>query len=326
MPAAALLRRASLPALACALAIACPAAAQTTGSSAGSFAGPAGAAPAAPARNPDPYERWNRKSYAFSQAVDARFIRPGALLWKRYVPAGVREGLRNALSNLGEPVVFFNDVLQARADDASVSLKRFIVNSTVGAAGLADVAKAHGLPHHDNGFGITLGRYGAGPGPYIYVPVLGPNDGRDLFGSGVDTLLNPRTWIGYGARTATGVADTVVGGINLRADADNDLQTLKATSTDEYATLRSLFLQNRQAQVRGGAVDINALPDFDDPTAQTAPAAPGSVSPTGSAPLKRPGPNAPSGDASALPQAAPTPTDGPAATPSGPGGDAAEPA
>ena len=219
------------------------------------------------------------------------------------MPEPIRGALRNALSNLGEPVVFFNDMLQGRADDASVALKRFVVNSTAGAAGLADVAKANGLPHHDNGFGTTLGRYGAVPGPYIYLPVLGPGDGRDLFGSGVDALLNPRTWIGYSARTATGIADTVVGGLNLRADADADLQTLKATATDEYATLRSLYLQNRQAQIRGEAVDVDALPDFDDPNGRTAPAAAGAASPTGAPPLKRPTSGGLAGDASALPQA-----------------------
>ena len=296
MPTAAVLRRSSLTALALALALAAPAVAQTAG-----------------ARNPDPYEHWNRKVFAFNQKLDAKVLRPAALTWKRVVPSVIREGLRNALSNLGEPVVFFNDVLQGRADDASITLQRFIVNSTAGMAGVADVAKAYGRPHHDNGFGITLGRYGAGPGPYIYLPVIGPNDGRDLFGSGVDTLLNPRTWIGYSARTATGVADTVAGGLNLRADADADLQTLKASATDEYATLRSLYLQNRQAQIRGEAVDVNALPDFDDP-GSTSPAAPGSVGPRGGArALKSQGGYAPAGDAAALPHAAAT-TSGPAST------------
>ncbi len=309
MPAAVLRRRTSLAALAATLAAtAVPASAQ------------------APARNPDPYEHWNRKSYNLSQKIYDKAIRPGALLWKRYVPEGLREGLRNGLSNLGEPVVFFNDVLQGRADDASVTLKRFIVNSTVGFGGIADVAKAYGAPHHDNDFGTTLGRYGAKPGPYIYIPVLGPSDGRDLFGRGVDTALNPRTWIGYSARTATSVADTVGGGLNAAADSDSQLQTLKATATDSYATLRSLYLQNREAQIRGEAVDVNALPDFDDPTAQTTPAAPGAVSPNGHGPLKRPGPNGVIGDAAALPQAAPTttpagspPSASPPATPGGPG-------
>lgn len=310
MSAAALLRRASLPALACAVLL----------------AGPAAAQPGTDMRNPDPYEHWNRRVFGFNQSLDAHLLRPAALAWRRVVPSVIREGLRNALSNLGEPVVFLNDMIQFRADDASVSLQRFVVNSTAGIAGVADVAKAHGRPHHDNGFGTTLGRYGLGPGPYIYLPVLGPGDGRDLFGSGVDTLLNPRTWIGYSARTATGVAETVSGGLNLRADADGELQTLRATSTDEYATLRSLYLQNRQAQIRGEAVDVNALPDFDDPGAKTAPAAPGSVSPTGAPPLKRPGTSAPSGDASALPQAGPT-TDPsapspPATPPASPGEDA----
>ncbi len=311
MPPVRRLLSASLPALACALALAGPAAAQ---------------AAAADARNPDPYEHWNRKVYAFNQTLYAHVFHPAAVGWKRVVPSVIREGLRNALSNLGEPVVFVNDVFQGRADDASTTLKRFLVNSTAGMAGLADVAAAHGAPHHDNGFGTTLGRYGVGPGPYIYLPVLGPGDGRDLFGGGVDTLTNPQTWIGYGAREIVGPTEGAVGGVNTFADADDQLQTIQATATDPYATLRSLYLQNRAAQIRGEAVDVNALPDFDDPGGATAPAAPGSRSPRrGGAALKTPGPNAPAGDTSALPQAGP-PTGGPdgaapspAPTPSAPG-------
>ena len=281
-------RRSHLAVLACALSLAGPATAQA----------PAG-------HDPDPYEPWNRKVFAFNQSLYAHVLRPAAMTWKRVVPSYLRAGLRNAYSNLGEPVVMINDAIQGRPKDAAVSFGRFALNSTAGLAGLLDYAKGEGLAHHDNGFGTTLGRYGVRPGPYIYLPVLGPSDVRDGVGSGVDVLLNPQTWIGYGARPAAGTAETISGGLNTFADADADLQTLKATSTDEYATLRSLFLQNRQAQIRGEAVDVNALPDFDDPKAPgTAPAAPGSRSPTGRRPLKTPGPNAPSGDASALPQAA----------------------
>ena len=293
------LRRSSLTALACALSLAGPAAAQT--------ADPAGG------RNPDPYEHWNRKVFAFNQSLYAHVLRPGALFWKRVVPAPIRTGLRNAYSNLGEPVVMINDAVQGRPRDAAASFGRFALNSTAGLAGLLDYAKKEGIEHHDNGFGTTLGRYGVRPGPYIYLPVLGPSDVRDGVGSGVDVLLNPQTWIGYGARPAAGAAEAVSGGLNTFADADPDLQTLKATSTDEYATLRSLYLQNRQAQIRGRAVDVNALPDFDDPDA-AGPAAPGSVSPSRRRPLKTPGPTAPAGDASALPQAGPS-TSGPGAPP-----------
>ena len=274
------------------------------------------AAHAQAAPNPDPYEGFNRKSYNLSQSVDRKALRPAAKAWERIVPKIFRAGLRNAYSNLGEPVVFFNDLMQLRPSDASVTLRRFIVNSTFGVAGLADIAKTDGLPHHDNGFGVTLGRAGVGPGPYVYLPVLGPSTQRDLFGSGVDTLLNPLTWIGYGARTPVGIAQTISGGLNARADADSDLETIKATATDEYATLRSLYLQNRQALVSGKAVDVNALPDFDDPGA-----GPTSRSPTGKPPEKSQGPSVPSGDASALPSPAPSSDSNPPAPPPNPKDD-----
>ena len=295
MPVSEVSRRSSPTALACALLLA---------------AGSAAAQAPEAARNPDPYEHWNRKVFAFNQSLYAHVFRPAAMAWKHVVPAPFRAGLRNAYSNLGEPVVMINDAIQGRGKDAATSFGRFALNSTAGIAGLVDYAKREGLAHHDNGFGTTLGRWGARPGPYIYLPVLGPSDVRDGFGSGVDVLLNPQTWIGYGARPIVGGVETVSSGLNTFADADPELQTLKATSTDEYATLRSLYLQNRQAQIRGEAVDVNALPDFDDPS-RTAPAAAGAVSPTGAPPLKRPGTNGPSGDAAALPQAAGSPTSAP---------------
>ena len=267
---------------------------------------PAAAQPGAQARNIDPYESFNRKAFAINQTLDRNVLRPVALAWKRVVPSVVREGLRNAFSNLGEPVVFINDMIQGRADEGSVTLQRFLINSTAGIAGIADVAKAHKLPHHSNGFATTLGRAGVGPGPYIYLIGLGPSTGRDLFGSGVDTLTSPQTWIGYGARTEVGIAQAVAGGLNARADADSELETIQAQATDPYATLRSLYLQNRQADIRGQQVDVEALPSFDDPAAAGQPAAAGSRSPTGAPPRKDQGPTVPQGDASALPRPAPT--------------------
>lgn len=267
----------------------------------------------AQARTPgDPYEHLNRRIFAFNQVLYRRVFRPAALEWKRVVPGPVRAGLRNALSNLGEPVVMFNDVLQGRAKDASVSLGRFLGNSTVGVAGLFDVAKRGGLPHHDNDFGLTLGRHGAKPGPYIYLPVLGPTTLRDGIGKAGDVVLNPFTYINYGSRTAVGIGTGISGGLNTFADADDDLQSLKRIATDEYATLRSFYLQNRQAQVDGRDVSVQSLPDFDDPSApKPAPVAAGSVSPSGAPPIPTTT-AAPQGDAAALPHpASATPPPGP---------------
>ena len=277
----------------------------------------AAVAPVAAAASPgDPWERTNRRFFAINAVLDRRAFRPGAVFYKHATPRPIRTALRHAFANLGEPLVAANDLLQGRFGLAGRTLSRLAVNTTFGLAGLLDVATPGGLPHHDNGFGTTLGRYGVKSGPYVYLPVLGPSTVRDLAGGGVDAALNPLTWTRYPFDYAVGASSTVLGGLDKRAEADGDLKALKALSTDEYASLRSFYLQNRRAEITGRQVDVNALPDFDDPGADAAPApaAAGSVAPTPGAllhPQPDNPPTAPSGDAGALPGPAAPPPAGP---------------
>lgn len=221
---------------------------------------------------PDPLERVNRKIYAFNQGLDRVLIRPLSVFWHHAAPRPIRQGIDNFLSNLGEPVVFVNDVLQGHPATAAGTATRFTANTIIGLLGIFDVTGATGLPHHDNGFGLTLGRWGVKSGPYIYLPVLGPSTIRDGIGQGVDVLANPLT---YARNTGSGGLTTglsLIGGLDARSEADSDLKALEALSTDPYAALRSFYLQNRQAQISGGKIDLNALPDFDDPDAPAPPA------------------------------------------------------
>lgn len=263
---------------------------------------PTAAAPpsAAPGPNPDPWEGANRKIFGVYEAVDRTALRPAAIGYKRITPRPIRTGLHNVIANLHEPVVFLNDVLQVRPKDAGTTLGRFVVNSTVGLAGLVDVATGAGLPYHDNGFGTTLGRYGTPPGPYVFL--IGPSDVRDLFGSGIDILTDPLTWIRFTARTGIEVSRGVIGTLDTRANADQELKQINSMATDRYATLRSLYLQNRQAEISGGKLNLNALPSFDD----TGAGPPNATGAPGTAPAP-PGPPASGGNAAPLPsQSAPT--------------------
>lgn len=283
-------------------------AAPAPGSRSAAIAAAGAAAPDAFAAN-DPWERVNRRFFALNAVLDRSAFRPGAIFYKRATPRPIREGLRHLFSNLGEPLVAVNDLLQGRFGLAGRTLTRAAVNTTFGLGGVLDVAAAGGLPHHDNGFGLTLARRGVRSGPYVYLPVLGPSTVRDLAGGGVDIALNPLTWTRYPYDYGVGAASTVLGGLDARAEADGDLKALKALSTDEYATLRSFYLQNRQAQVTGGQINVDALPDFDAPdagAASTTPAAPGSVAPDAGALAHPPASNpaAPAGDAGALPSPA----------------------
>lgn len=249
--------------------------------------------------NPDPWEGTNRKLFGIYQGLDRTAIRPSAIFYKRATPRPIRTGLHNAFSNLGEPVIFINDVLQVRFKDAGTTLGRFALNSTIGLAGLLDPATDAGLEYHANGFGTTLGRYGTPAGPYLFIPILGPSDVRDAIGSGIDALTDPLTWINFSGRTGLGIGRGVIGGLDARANADPQLKVIYSTATDPYASIRSLYLQNRQSQITGGQVDVNALPSFgDDPTSP-----PNAAGTPGGAPA----PVGPQGDAAALPsQTAPT--------------------
>jgi phospholipid-binding lipoprotein MlaA len=254
-----------------------------------------------PGANPDPWEPLNRKIFALFQGADRVAIRPAAIFYSRATPKPLQIGLRNAFRNLHEPIVFVNDVVQVRFQNAGVTLGRLAINSTVGFAGLFDPATQAGLPYHNNGFGTTLGRYGVPPGPYLFG--AGPTDVRDAIGSGVDILTDPLTWINFHGRLGFGISRGVVSALDDRAEADPQLKALSAMSTDEYASLRSLYLQNRAAEITGGQVNVNDLPSFGDepsgpPNQAGAPGAPPAA-------LSTPG----AGDSSALPSmTAPTTT------------------
>lgn len=215
-----------------------------------------------PGPNPDPWESLNRKTYAVFQSADRVAIRPAAIFYSRATPKPLQLGLRNAFRNLHEPIVFVNDVFQAKFQTAGVTLGRLAINSTVGVAGLFDPATGAGLPYHNNGFGTTLGRYGVPPGPYLFG--AGPTDVRDAIGSGIDILTDPLTWINFDGRLGFGIGRGAVSLLDERAEADPQLKALKAMSTDEYASLRSLYLQNRAAEISGGQVNVNDLPSFGD--------------------------------------------------------------
>jgi phospholipid-binding lipoprotein MlaA len=229
----------------------------------------------------DPLEGFNRISFEISQAIDKVLIRPAAMVY-RHFPKPARDGVHNALSNLGEPVVFLNDVLQLRPDRAVRTLGRFLINSTIGIGGLFDIArrKPFHLPHHDNSLGDTLGYYGVGPGPYIYVPILGPTTLRDLSGS-ADQLLAPLVaGVPFDDKNYQ-ISTLIAGGLDQRERADDDLKAMLREAIDPYATFRANFLQNRAGEIaalKAHDKGVQTLPAPGDPLAEplTDPSAPAS--------------------------------------------------
>ncbi|MBV1688644.1 VacJ family lipoprotein [Novosphingobium sp. G106] len=227
----------------------------------------------------DPLEGFNRVSYDFSQFVDKILIRPAAMVYRHAVPKPARDGVHNALSNIGEPLVFVNDLLQLRPDRAIRTLGRFLVNSTLGIGGLFDVAKRKPfrLAHHENSFGDTLGYYGVKPGPYVYVPILGPNTFRDLIGSS-ENLLPPMVVGKPFDREDYQIVTLGLDGVDQRERSDDDLKVMLRDAIDPYATFRANYLQNRAGEIAalksrsiepGGeaGTEPGAKPAPDDPLA-----------------------------------------------------------
>ena len=254
------------------------------------------AKPASSSQFYDPWEHLNRRFFASHDKFDRRFIRPVAMAYGKIVPKFLRIGLGNFLSNLREPVVFANDVMQLRFKTAGKTVARFVANSTFGLGGTVDMAKDNGLPRHDNGFGDTLGHYGVGPGPYLYLPLTGPTDVRDLLAAVVDRAAQPVNYAQFHGRTAYLLG---TGGANMlqqRIDADADLIKIDEMGTDAYATLRSLYLQNREAEIKGEPeIKVEDLPDFGaapepEPETETAPQSAPDSTPEPEPPSAAPGP------------------------------------
>jgi len=207
------------------------------------------------------------------------------------LPQPVRKGLRNLINNLKEPSIAFNDLLQVHPTRAGKTVGRFVINSTVGVGGLMDIAYNAGLPHHDNGFGTTAARYGIQPGPYLFIPFIGPTNFRDVLGQAADMATDPLGWQPF--RNGQVIyARAIVDGLDQRAEADVQLKAIDDMSADPYASLRSLYEQNRALQVQEAITGVSgsANPSFDDlqdPGAGPAPA-PAPAQPPPAAPQASP--------------------------------------
>ncbi len=210
----------------------------------------------------DPLEPFNRTMYDVNEAIDRAVLAPVARGYRYAVPEPVRQGVRNLLGNLRTPVILANDMLQGEPVRAGDTLGRFLVNSTLGLGGIFDpAATLLGVPGHTEDFGQTFARWGVGEGPYLFLPVLGPSNPRDLTGSGVGIVADPLFWLGQGAVVdALGYARTGASAVDTRESLLDPLEALERGSLDPYATLRSAYRQRRAFEIenRGGGAPAAA--------------------------------------------------------------------
>jgi len=197
----------------------------------------------------DPLEGLNRQIFTFNKSVDTFAVRPLAVTYRDLVPDKGKEMVDNFLSFIHTPVMLINDLLQGDWEHADQTAQRFMQNLVT--LGLGDPAAAGGIPRHDADFGLTLARWGAGDGFYLVIPVLGPSNVRDGVGYGVDALLDPITWVSRtDDRAWIGWTDFGMRYITYRSASLKDLDQIEAQSLDFYATMRSLYKQYRDGQIR----------------------------------------------------------------------------
>ena len=181
--------------------------------------------------------------------VDFLVLKPIAGVYGFVTPGRAKQSVRNLVRNLKSPVVLANDLLQFEGTDAAVTVGRLVVNTTVGVLGLFEVADEIGLDYHPADFGQTLHSYGAGPGPYLVLPILGPSTLRDGVGIGVDILFDPLTYL---VDLETGLMITGGKTVVRREELIEPLDELRAGAVDYYAALRSAYFQDRAVVLRKG--------------------------------------------------------------------------
>ena len=211
----------------------------------------------------DPLEPFNRAMFHFNEKVDEYALKPVALGYRAITPRLFRTGVSNVLANLNAPVIFANDVFQAAPYRAGTTLARFGINTTVGVAGIFDVAQEVGLEKHGEDFGQTLGRWRVGAGPYLVLPLLGPTNIRDGFGRIVDVGISPLTYAQFDGDDAFRVTRAVLGVVSAREAGIEGLDNIYETSIDPYVTIRTSYSLLRESAIHNGQTNVKDLPEFD---------------------------------------------------------------
>lgn len=201
-------------------------------------------------KNPaDPWESYNRKVFAFNDALDRGVVKPVTKGYQAVTPDVVEQGVSNFFANLDDVGSSINNLLQGRLIASGSDVLRVVINSTVGFGGLVDVATHAGLTKHDEDFGQTFAVWGAKPGPYVMLPFFGPSTVRGAVGFAFDTATAPLLLVEKESTKnqlmLLELIDTRAGLLKAEAVIGNDF-------FDRYATIRNAYLQHRNILVHNG--------------------------------------------------------------------------
>ena len=208
-----------------------------------------------PAEVKDCFEKINRATFAFNQTLDGIIFKPVASVY-RVLPSPVKNGVSNSLNNLSNVVTIPNNILQGEFRKAGVNSGRFIINTTIGILGLIDIAQHIGFPEYEKeDYGQSLAKMGVGPGCYVVLPVLGPSTVRDATASLVN-FVGGDAWynvtVGNDTRYFSDIdyySSKLTSGIDFRAKNFDAIDNLEKNSIDFYASVKSLYLQDRQQKI-----------------------------------------------------------------------------
>ena len=222
-----------------------------------------------PSEVKDCFESLNRATFAFNQALDGVLFKPAASMY-RFLPNPVKTGVSNSLNNLSNLVTIPNNILQGDLKMAGINSGRFIVNTTIGILGLIDVAKLLGMPEYEKeDYGQSLAKIGVGPGCYLVLPVLGPSTVRDTAASFAN-FIGGDAWYNVTVNNDTQYfsdfdyyASRVTSGIDFRAKNFDAIDNLEKNSIDFYASVKSLYLQDRQQKILNTNKIIETQDDSD---------------------------------------------------------------
>ncbi|MCI0654720.1 MAG: VacJ family lipoprotein [Methylococcaceae bacterium] len=225
----------------------------------------------------DPWEDWNRSIDSFNDSVDKTILKPMAEGYVWTTPESVDQGVTNFFSNIQDIGVTLNDLLQSKFSQAGMDSCRFLINTTLGIAGVIDVASLLDLHKHSEDFDQTLGVWGIPAGPYLVLPFWGPSSPRGIFGLVGDALMDPLTYtffVGGSAVAAATLGAAVLDVTDTRAALLLAGKIVDETSVDRYDFLKSSYLQRREYLIRDGNVP-DSEEEFDpDENLQERPAEP----------------------------------------------------
>lgn len=222
-----------------------------------------------PAEVKDCWEGFNKATFAFNQGLDKIIFRPVASVYKN-LPTTVKSGVSNSLENLSNLVTIPNNIIQGEFSKAGVNTGRFLINTTVGILGLIDVATYLGFEEYEKeDYGQSLAAHGIGPGCYIVLPVLGPSTARDTIAS-IANFTGGDAWYNVTVNNDTKYfsdfdyySSKVLAGVDFRAKNFDSIENLEMNSIDFYASVKSLYLQDRQQKILNVKTIIDTQNDSD---------------------------------------------------------------